>query len=244
MSSESTTKSYQDELKTLSKNGLWNNNPALVQLLGLCPLLAVTGTVVNAIGLGVATMMVLIMSNLSVSLIRNFVNDAIRLPAFVMIIASLVTCAELLMKAFTYELYQILGIFIPLIVTNCAILGRADAYASKNNPVFAAVDGFMMGLGFLIVLMLLGAMRELIGQGTLFADMQLIFGESASAWKITSIGDYSNFLFAILPPGAFVGMGLIIALKNVIDDKIEKRKAAQESVKTGSKRVRVTGNIS
>lgn len=244
MSSESTTKSYQDELKTLSKNGLWNNNPALVQLLGLCPLLAVTGTVVNAIGLGVATMMVLIMSNLSVSLIRNFVNDAIRLPAFVMIIASLVTCAELLMKAFTYELYQILGIFIPLIVTNCAILGRADAYASKNNPVFAAVDGFMMGLGFLIVLMLLGAMRELIGQGTLFADMQLIFGESASAWKITFIGDYSNFLFAILPPGAFVGMGLIIALKNVIDDKIEKRKAAQESVKTGSKRVRVTGNIS
>lgn len=244
MSSESTTKSYQDELKTLSKNGLWNNNPALVQLLGLCPLLAVTGTVVNAIGLGVATMMVLIMSNLSVSLIRNFVNDAIRLPAFVMIIASLVTCAELLMKAFTYELYQILGIFIPLIVTNCAILGRADAYASKNNPVFAAVDGFMMGLGFLIVLVLLGAMRELIGQGTLFADMQLIFGESASAWEITFIGDYSNFLFAILPPGAFVGMGLIIALKNVIDDKIEKRKAAQESVKTGSKRVRVTGNIS
>lgn len=244
MSSESTTKSYQDELKTLSKNGLWNNNPALVQLLGLCPLLAVTGTVVNAIGLGVATMMVLIMSNLSVSLIRNFVNDAIRLPAFVMIIASLVTCAELLMKAFTYELYQILGIFIPLIVTNCAILGRADAYASKNNPVFAAIDGFIMGLGFLIVLMLLGAMRELIGQGTLFADMQLIFGESASAWKITFIGDYSNFLFAILPPGAFVGMGLIIALKNVIDDKIEKRKAAQESVKTGSKRVRVTGNIS
>ena len=244
MSSESTTKSYQDELTTLSKNGLWNNNPALVQLLGLCPLLAVTGTVVNAIGLGVATMAVLIMSNLSVSLIRNFVNDAIRLPAFVMIIASLVTCAELLMKAFTYELYQILGIFIPLIVTNCAILGRADAYASKNNPVFAAVDGFMMGLGFLIVLVLLGAMRELIGQGTLFADMQLIFGESASAWKITFIGDYSNFLFAILPPGAFVGMGLIIALKNVIDDKIEKRKAAQESVKTGSKRVRVTGNIS
>ena len=244
MSSESTTKSYQDELKTLSKNGLWNNNPALVQLLGLCPLLAVTGTVVNAIGLGIATMMVLIMSNLSVSLIRNFVNDAIRLPAFVMIIASLVTCAELLMKAFTYELYQILGIFIPLIVTNCAILGRADAYASKNNPVFAAIDGFIMGLGFLIVLMLLGAMRELIGQGTLFADMQLIFGESASAWKITFIGDYSNFLFAILPPGAFVGVGLIIALKNVIDDKIEKRKAAQESVKTGSKRVRVTGNIS
>lgn len=235
---------HVDELKTLSKNGLWSNNPALVQLLGLCPLLAVTATVVNAIGLGVATMLVLIMSNISVSLIRNFVSDAIRLPAFVMIIASLVTCAELLMKAFTYELYQILGIFIPLIVTNCAILGRADAYASKNNPLFAGVDGFMMGLGFLIVLVILGGAREAIGQGTLFSNMHLIFGEAARNWEIVLASDYSNFLFAILPPGAFVGMGLIIAVKNVIDAKMEKRKAQQTELTTGSKRVRVTGHIS
>ena len=146
-------------ISEVSKNGLWNNNPALVQLLGLCPLLAVTGTVVNALGLGIATLMVLIGSNCIVSLIRNHVSDAVRLPAFVIIIAAFVTCAELLMKAFTYELYQILGIFIPLIVTNCAILGRAEAFASKNHIGLAALDGLMMGLGFLLVLVALGALR-------------------------------------------------------------------------------------
>ena len=150
----------------VAKNGLWTNNPALVQLLGLCPLLAVTGTVVNALGLGIATLAVLIGSNTIVSLIRNHVSDAVRLPAFVMIIAAFVTCTELLMKAYTYELYQILGIFIPLIVTNCAILGRAEAFASKQNVGMAAFDGLMMGLGFLAVLILLGAIRELLGQGT------------------------------------------------------------------------------
>ena len=229
----------------LTQNGLWDNNPALVQLLGLCPLLAVTGTVVNALGLGLATLMVLVLSNVAVSLIRNFVNDSIRLPAFVMIIASLVTCAELLMQAYTYELYEILGIFIPLIVTNCAILGRADAFASKHSIVPAAIDGLMMGIGFMVVLLLLGAMRELIGQGTLFSDMSLIFGDIARDWEIQFIDNYNNFLFAILPPGAFVGMGLIIAGKNVIDDRIATAKAAHaHDVKTGSKRVRVTGNIS
>jgi electron transport complex protein RnfE len=229
----------------LTQNGLWDNNPALVQLLGLCPLLAVTGTVVNALGLGLATLMVLVLSNVAVSLIRNFVNDSIRLPAFVMIIASLVTCAELLMQAYTYELYEILGIFIPLIVTNCAILGRADAFASKHSIVPAAIDGLMMGIGFMVVLLLLGAMRELIGQGTLFSDMSLIFGDIARDWEIQLIDNYNNFLFAILPPGAFVGMGLIIAGKNVIDDRIANTKAARaHNVKTGSKRVRVTGNIS
>ena len=150
------------EFNTLTKNGLWNNNPALVQLLGLCPLLAVTGTVVNALGLGLATMMVLLCSNTAVSMIRNFVPDAVRLPAFVMIIASLVTCAELLMQAFTYELYEILGIFIPLIVTNCAILGRANAYACKNPILPAATDGLMMGVGFTAVLILLRPWPSLI----------------------------------------------------------------------------------
>ena len=148
----------------LTKNGLWTNNPALVQLLGLCPLLAVTGTVVNALGLGLATMLVLVGSNVIVSLIRHNVNDAVRLPIFVVIIASFVTCTELLMKAFTFELYQILGIFIPLIVTNCAILGRAEAFASKNNVSMAALDGVMMGLGFLFVLLALGISRELLGR--------------------------------------------------------------------------------
>lgn len=232
------------DFNTIIKNGLWDNNPALVQLLGLCPLLAVTGTVVNAIGLGIATTLVLLGSNIAVSLIRNYVSDSIRLPAFVMIIASLVTCTELLMQAFTYELYEILGIFIPLIVTNCAILGRADAFARKNPILPAATDGLMMGIGFTAVLILLGAMREIIGQGTLFTGMDLIFGSVAADWGIQVFEDYPNFLFAILPPGAFVGMGLIIALKNVIDARIEAAKVPEPpSSESGSKRVRVTGKI-
>ncbi len=229
----------------ITQDGLWKNNPALVQLLGLCPLLAVTGTVVNAMGLGLATMLVLTGSNIAVSMIRNFVPDSVRLPAFVMIIASFVTCAELLMQAYTYELYEILGIFIPLIVTNCAILGRADAFASKNPILPSALDGFMMGLGFTLVLMLLGGIRELIGQGTLFSGMELLFGETAKSWKITAFDDYANFLFAVLPPGAFVGMGFIIALKNIIDNRMKQAAATKkEKVSVGSKRVRVTGSIS
>ncbi len=235
----SATKSYQE----ITADGLWNNNPALVQLLGLCPLLAVTGSVVNALGLGVATILVLAGSNLSVSMIRNFVPEQVRLPAFVMIIASFVTCAELLMQAFTYELYLILGIFIPLIVTNCVILGRADAFASKNPILPAVTDGFMMGIGFTVVLVLLGGMRELIGQGTLFENMQLLFGPMAANWKIVVFEDYS-FLFAILPPGAFVGMGLLIALKNIVDGHLKaraERNKVDEPKPTVDRRVRVTG---
>ncbi len=229
----------------ISSNGLWNNNPALVQLLGLCPLLAVTGSVVNALGLGLATMLVLTGSNISVSLIRGAVSDAVRLPAFVMIIASLTTCTELLMKAFTFELYQILGIFIPLIVTNCVILGRADAFASKNKILPSAVDGFMMGLGFLLMLITLGSIREIIGSGTLFANMELLLGDVARDWQIDVFGSgYRGFLIAILPPGAFLVAGFLIALKNIIDDQARKRAASQKvEVEKGSKRVRTTGKI-
>jgi len=231
------------DFKKITFDGLWNNNPALVQLLGLCPLLAVTGSVVNAIGLGIASTLVLIGSNLTVSAFRKFVPDSVRLPIFVMIIASFVTSIELLMQAFTYELYQILGIFIPLIVTNCAIMGRADAFACKNPVGASLLDGVMMGAGFSAVLIVLGAMREILGAGTLFADMQLLFGPVAESWKIVLIGDYSGFLFAILPPGAFVGMGLLIALKNVIDDRLEeRRKASTPTPEPGeSRRVRITG---
>ena len=158
--------------RELSVNGLWKNNPALVQLLGLCPLLGVSNSAVNALGLGLATALVLICSNVGVSLVRGVVNTAVRLPAFVMIIAALTTCIELLMQAYTYELYQILGIFIPLIVTNCAILGRADAYASKNPILPSMTDGFMMGLGFALVLLVLGMLRELVGFGRLFGGMR------------------------------------------------------------------------
>lgn len=232
-------------ISEVTKNGLWTNNPALVQLLGLCPLLAVTGTVVNALGLGLATMMVLIGSNIIVSLVRHHVSDAVRLPVFVIIIATFVTCAELVMKAFTYELYQILGIFIPLIVTNCAILGRAEAFASKQSVAMAALDGFMMGLGFLMVLVCLGAVRELLGQGTLLADMQLLFGASAANWTLRPFGESYSFLIAILPPGAFLVMGFLMAIKNAIDWQIKLRADANKPAPVkGAKRIRTTGNIS
>ncbi len=231
--------------RELSLNGLWKNNPAIVQLLGLCPLLAVTGTVVNAIGLGLATIFVLVASNTSVSLIRNVVSDAVRLPAFVMIIASAVTCIELLMQAFAFELYQILGIFLPLITTNCVILGRADGFASKNALLPSLYDGFIMGIGFMAILVLLGALRELSGTGALFANMDLLFGPGAKDWEIVFFSDYKDFLLAILPPGAFIFTGLIIAVKNLIDAELKAREdARKEKPAAGSKRVRVTGTIS
>jgi electron transport complex protein RnfE len=231
--------------KTLTHNGLWKNNPALVQLLGLCPLLAVSASVVNSLGLAVATLFVLTTSNLCVSLVRNVVSDTIRLPVFVMIIAAAVTAIELLMQAYAYELYQILGIFLPLITTNCVILGRADAFAAKNPLLPSVYDGFIMGLGFGLVLVALGAIRELLGTGGLFANMQLLFGEQAKAWHWVISEDYPKLLLAILPPGAFIVTGFLIAGKNQWDERARQRAArAAAPVVAGSKRVRVTGKIS
>jgi electron transport complex protein RnfE len=231
--------------REITHNGLWKNNPALVQLLGLCPLLAVTGSVVNALGLGLATMVVLTGSNIAVSLIRKRVSEAVKIPAFVMIIATFTTCTELLMKAFTYELYLILGIFIPLIVTNCTILGRAEAFASKNNVAASALDGLMMGTGFGLVLLVIGAIREVLGSGTLFANMHLLFGSIADNWTLQLFGDDYGFLVAVLPPGAFLVAGMLIALKNVIDDKIERHQAMKRApIVKGAKRVRTTGTVS
>lgn len=196
---------------------IWHNNPALVQMLGLCPLLAVSNTLVNALGLGLATLFVLIGSNLMISLLKNRIHEAIRLPAFVLIIASFVTLAELLMQAYAYKLNLILGIFLPLIVTNCLILARAESYAKKNGLLPAFIDGLSMGFGFLWVLLALGFIREALGQATLFANMQLLFGEGAKSWQI-SFSD-SGILLALLPPGAFILLGFIAAFKNWIDEK-------------------------
>jgi len=230
---------------TLTHNGLWKNNPALVQLLGLCPLLAVSASVVNALGLAAATLFVLISSNLCVSLVRNIVSDTIRLPVFVMIIAAAVTAIELLMQAYTYELYQILGIFLPLITTNCIILGRADAFAAKNPVLPSIYDGFIMGVGFGAVLVVLGAIRELLGTGGLFANMQLLFGETALQWHIVLSADYPALLLAILPPGAFIVTGFLIAGKNAWDNAAARKAEARRApVIAGTKRVRVTGKIS
>ncbi|MEN8214971.1 MAG: electron transport complex subunit E [Pseudomonadota bacterium] len=204
-------------MKQIIREGLWQNNPGFVQLLGLCPLLAVTGTVINGLGLGIATTLILIASNITVSLIRNIVPKEIRLPVFVLVIASFVTAVEMIIKAFYYDLYLSLGIFIPLIVTNCLIIGRAEAFASKQPVDRAFLDGLMMGLGFTFALVMLGGLRELLGHGTLFAQAELMFGQAAQWMTITVFEDYQGFLLAVLPPGAFFGLGLLIALKNVID---------------------------
>lgn len=212
-------KSYSD----ITRDGLWTNNVALVQILGLCPLLAVSATMVNGIGLGIATTLTLVLSSLIVSLIRDLVKPEVRIPVYVMIIASVVTAIELAMNAFFHDLYLILGIFVPLIVTNCAILGRAEAFASKTTPDKAALDAFIMGVGFSAVLILLGAMRELLGQGTLMAQAHLMFGDAAQWMTVTVFENYGGFLLAVLPPGAFIGLGLLIALKNWIDEGKKKR---------------------
>ena len=215
-----------DDYIKIAKNGLWNNNQALVALLGLCPLLAVTNNVVNSIALGLATTFVLIASNTTISIFRHHISKEVRIPIFVLLIASFVTIVELTMQSYFYDLYLILGIFVPLIVTNCAILGRAEAFASKNTWDKSALDGLMMGIGFSIILIILGGMRELIGSGTLFDQSALLLGSLGDTLSVTVFEDYQGTLLAILPPGAFIGLGLIVAVKNFIDLKVvEKSKS-------------------
>ena len=216
-------KSYLD----LIGDGLWTNNQALVALLGLCPLLATTTSATNGLGMGLATTLVLVLSNLTISLIRNLVRPEIRLPVFVLVIASFVTAVELAMQAWFYELHKVLGLFIPLIVTNCAIIGRAEAFASKNPVDRALVDGASMGIGFTLVLMALGGLRELVGQGTLFHQAHLMLGEAAQGLSLSMGPDFDGILIAILPPGAFIGLGFLIALKNLIDKRLQQREAAR-----------------
>ena len=209
--------------KKIILDGLWTNNAGLVQLLGLCPLLAVSNTTINGLGLGLATTLTLIASNATVSLIRDWVRPEIRIPVFVLVIATIVTIIELSMNAWLHELYLILGIFIPLIVTNCSIIGRAESFASRIPVNAAVLDGLSMGLGFTSVLVVLGMLRELIGNGTLLANAHLMFGETARNWTLTISEDYSGMLVAALPPGAFLGLGLLVALKNIIDKRLAGR---------------------
>ncbi|WP_301098626.1 electron transport complex subunit E [Otariodibacter sp.] len=209
--------------KTLFTQGVWSNNGALVQLLGLCPLLAVSNNVTNALGLGLATLFVLIITNTVISLFRKTIPHDIRIPIYVMIIATAVTVVQLLMNAFAYSVYQSLGIFIPLIVTNCIVIGRAEAFASRNRVLHSAFDGFATGLGMLFSLVILGALREILGNGTLFDGLDLLFGEWAKSWRIDLLHLDSGLLFAILPPGAFIGLGFVLAIKNSIDYRKKKK---------------------
>ena len=226
--------------KKIMRDGLWDNNQALVALLGLCPLLAVTNNTVNGLGLGLATLAVIMMSNILVALIRDAISSEIRIPVFIAIIASAVTVIDLIMEAYLNTLHGILGIFIPLIVTNCAILGRAEAFASRNSVGHAALDAFFVGIGFALVLIALGALRELIGNGTLFDQMHLLLGEIAIDWTIHLPDFYQPVLLAILPPGAFIGLGLLIAIKNSIEIRKREKQTNQLGIRVDSDAVQNT----
>ncbi|MBW7984383.1 electron transport complex subunit E [Enterobacillus tribolii] len=217
------------EAKKLIVDGLWKNNSALVQLLGLCPLLAVSSTATNALGLGLATTLVLVCTNSAVSALRRWVPHEIRIPIYVMIIASVVSAVQMLINAYAFGLYESLGIFIPLIVTNCIVIGRAEAYAAQNPVGLSALDGLAMGLGATGALFVLGALREICANGTLFDGADLLLGSWAKALRIEIIHVDTPFLLAMLPPGAFLGLGLLLALKYVIDEKMKMRKASKAS---------------
>lgn len=207
--------------KDIVENGLWKQNPGVVQLLGLCPTLAVTTTAVNGLSLGLATALVMACANGSVSPVRRFIPSEIRVPVFILVIAALVTVIDLSINAFAHPLHKVLGIFIPLIVVNCIVLARVESFAAKNAPVPSMLDGFSMGIGLALVLGLLGAMREFIGKGTVLSGLDLIVSGMPKA--LYTLPDYHGFLLAILPPGAFLGLGTLIALRNWV----EIRKAAK-----------------
>lgn len=198
--------------KEITVNGLWKQNSGVVQLLGLCPTLAVTTSAINGLSLGFATALVMAAANGSVSPVRKFVPNEIRVPVFILVIAALVTVIDLSINAFSQPLHKVLGIFIPLIVVNCIVLARVESFAAKNPPAPSMLDGFMMGTGLMLVLGLLGAMRELIGKGTVLSGLDLIV--STLPKQLYTIPDYHGFLLAVLPPGAFLGLGALIAVRN------------------------------
>jgi electron transport complex protein RnfE len=218
----------ETNFRKITRDGIWDNNVVFSQLLALCPLLAVTGTATNGLGMGLASLVVMVASGLSVALLRGIITPEVRIPVFVLIIATIVTLVDMVMNAWMHDLHKILGLFIPLIVTNCAILGRAESFASKNSVLPSITDGLMMGLGFTLALVSLGAVREVLGSGTLFANAPLLLGDAFSFMELTLIPDYKGFLLMILPPGGFLVLGFLLAGKRILDARINKAKPAEE----------------
>ena len=211
----------RDEFKAIAGNGIWKQNTSIVQILGLCPLLAVTTNAVNGIMLSLATILVMAISNLAVASLRNFIPHEIRIPVFILIVAALVTVVDLMFNANLHELYLVLGIFIPLIVTNCIVLARVEAFANKNPPLQSTLDGVFMGVGMLWTLALLGAMREFLGSGTIFGGIDMVFPSLQPVQVLPE--SYPGFLLALLPPGAFILLGCMIAWKNWMEARAAKR---------------------
>ncbi len=203
----------------ISRESLWSNNIVFAQTLGLCPTMAVTSTATNGLGMGLATTAVLIASNMMISSIRHSVSEEVRIPVFIVIIATLVTLVDVSINAWAHDLYKVLGLYIALIVANCAVLGRAEAYAAKNPILPSGMDGLMMGLGFTFALTLIGAVREILGAGTLFADAHLLLGPAFSFMELKIIPNYRGFLLLVLPPGGFLAVGFLIAAKRIIDKR-------------------------
>ncbi len=218
------------------RDGLWSNNVALSQMLALCPLLAVTTGATNGLGMGLATTAVLMVSNVIISAFRSVISPEVRIPVYVLLIASIVTLVDMGMNAWLHELHKVLGLFIPLIVTNCAILGRAESFASRQPIAAALLDGIMMGLGFTLVLVVLGACREVLGSGTLFANASLLLGEPFLALESTLIKDYQGFLLMLLPPGGFLVLGFLLSGKRLLDARLQqsllKRRIETQPVNT------------
>jgi H+/Na+-translocating ferredoxin:NAD+ oxidoreductase subunit E len=208
----------------IARDGLWDNNVVFAQMLALCPTMAVTGSATNGLGMGLATTAVLVTSNLLISAVRRLVSPEVRIPVYIVLIATLVTLVDMSLNAWVHELYKVLGLFIALIVVNCAILGRAEAFASKNAMLPSGLDGLMMGLGFTGALVVLGGVREVLGSGTLFAQAHLLLGQSFAFLELTLIPHYRGFLLMILPPGGFLALGFLLAGKRVLD----RRRAQQE----------------
>ncbi|MEQ1530581.1 MAG: electron transport complex subunit E [Methylococcales bacterium] len=210
--------------RKIAKDGLWDNNVVLTQNLALCPLLAVTGTATNGLGMGLATMAVMVASNAAVSASRHLIPSEIRIPIFVLLIAALVTLVDIFLNAWMHELHKVLGLFIPLIVTNCVILGRAEAFASKQPLLPSMWDGLMMGLGFTLTMVILGAAREVSSAGTLFASASVLLGEGFRFMEVTLIPEYKGFLLMALPPGGFIMLGFMVAAKRLIENRAAAKK--------------------
>lgn len=205
--------------RELTIQGLWKNNPGLVQILGMCPMMAISNSMVNALGLAMATMLTMTVSNGLSSALRHWVRPEVRLPVFVMVVASVVTIIELWMNAYFNTLYHVLGIFLPLIVTNCIVIARVEGFAARNPILPSLYDGFIMGAGFGLVLVTLGFIRELLGSGTILANAAQLFGPMATNWTITVLPEQAHFLLAILPPGAFMALAVLIAIKQGLEQR-------------------------
>ncbi len=210
----------------ITRDGLWDNNIVFAQILGMCPTMAVTSSATNGLGMGLATTAVLLASNALVSSVRHLITPDVRIPVYIVLIATLVTLVDVSLNAWAHDLYKVLGLYIALIVANCAVLGRAEAFAQKAGVGEAAMDGLMMGLGFTLALTLIGGIREVIGAGTLFANAHLLLGSSFAFLETTVIPEYKGYLLMILPPGGFLVLGFLLAGKRVLDARRAARAAA------------------